>query len=85
VATCPMRLFLLVHHHLPEHCSSAWAAWKGHRSPLRGVDAACTCIHGGHMILWEVRAASASDALALLPDYVARSTRAITIRRVVTP
>jgi hypothetical protein len=37
------------------------------------------------MIWWEVEAAGADEALALLPDYVARSTRAVPIRRVVTP
>ena len=80
-----MGLFLLVHSHSPERCASAWAAWKGHLSSLRGTEVACTCMHGGHVVWWEVRAASAEDALALLPDYVARSTRALPIRRVVTP
>jgi hypothetical protein len=37
------------------------------------------------MIWWEVEAAGADEALALLPDYVARSTRVVPIRRVVTP
>lgn len=78
-------LFLLVHRHAPERCASAWAAWQGHQSALRGTDAACTCMHGGHVVWWEVQAASAKDALALLPDFVARSTRAVPIRRMVTP
>jgi hypothetical protein len=80
-----MGRFLLVHHHPAEHCSSAWAAWNGHPSPLHGMDAGCTCVHGGHTIWWEVEAASAATALALLPEFVARSTRAVAIRRVVTP
>lgn len=80
-----MARFLLVHNHPPEHCSSAWAAWRGHPSRLHGSDVACSCVHGGHTIWWEVEAAGAEEALALLPDYVARSTRVVPIRRVVTP
>jgi hypothetical protein len=80
-----MGRFLLVHQHAPEHCSSAWAAWRGHPSRLHGSDVACSCVHGGHTIWWEVEAAGAEEALALLPDYVARSTRVVPIRRVVTP
>jgi hypothetical protein len=80
-----MGLFLLVHRHPPAHCSSAWASWRGHSSPLHGSGVACSCVHGGHTIWWEVEAAGPDEALALLPDYVARSTQVVPIRRVVTP
>ena len=80
-----MGRFLLVHQHPAEQCSSAWAAWRGHASGLHGSEVACSCVHGGHTIWWEVEAAGAAEALALLPAYVARSTRVVPIRRVVTP
>jgi hypothetical protein len=80
-----MRRFLLIHRHAPEQCASAWAAWNGHVSPLHGSDVSCTCVQGGHTVWWDVEAASAEAALGLLPEYVARSTRVVPIRRVVTP
>ena len=80
-----MSRFLLIHKHAPEQCSSAWAAWHGHASPLHGSAAACSCIHGGHTVWWEAEAACADDALALLPAYVARSAQVVRIRRVITP
>ena len=54
-------------------------------SPLRGRSIPCTCMHGGHAAWWEVEAASADEALALLPEYVARTTVVTQIRREVTP
>ena len=30
-----MPLFVLVHHHEPDECRFAFAAWKGFDSPLR--------------------------------------------------
>lgn len=80
-----MTRFLLLHRHSPERCVTAWAAWNGHRSRLRGADAVCSCIHGEHAVVWEVEAPDADAALALLPDYVARRTEAMPVRRVVTP
>jgi hypothetical protein len=80
-----MSLFLLIHRHPPDHCSSAWAAWNGHESPLRGETVACTCLHGGHAAWWEVEAASREEALTLLPEYVARTTVAVPMRREFTP
>ena len=80
-----MARFLLLHRHVPEHCASSWAAWRGHSSPLRGTPASCTCVHGGHRVWWEVEAPSAEAALALLPSYVAGSSAAHAVRAVVTP
>jgi hypothetical protein len=80
-----MPRFLLLHHHAPSECASAWAAWNGHSSPLRGIEVSCTCLHGRHRIWWEVEAADAEAAVALLPPYVGRRTRAVPVRRVVTP
>jgi hypothetical protein len=80
-----MARYLLLHRHRPERCTTAWAAWNGHSSPLRGAPASCTCLHGGHTVFWEVEAADAEAALALLPPYVAERTEAMAVRRVRTP
>jgi hypothetical protein len=80
-----MPRFLLLHSHPAHQCATAWAAWKGHRSPLRGRDVTCTCLHDGHRVWWEVDEPDAETALALLPDYVAVRTRAVAVRRVLTP
>jgi hypothetical protein len=80
-----MPRFLLIHHHEPNECACAWAAWNGHSSPLRGLEVSCTCLHGRHRVWWEVDARDAEAALALLPGYVASRTRALPVRRVVTP
>jgi hypothetical protein len=80
-----MTRFLLLHRHAANECATAWAAWCGHESPLRGLEVSCTCLHGRHRIWWEVDAVDAETALALLPPYVASRSRALPVRRVVTP
>ncbi len=49
-----MSSFILHHRHQPEECPSAYAAWKGFESPLRGQQAPSSCRLGGHEIWWEV-------------------------------
>jgi hypothetical protein len=80
-----MPRFLLLHRHQPNECACAWAAWNGVDSPLRGLEVSCTCLHGRHRVWWEVDADTAEAALALLPAYVAQRTRALPVRRVLTP
>jgi hypothetical protein len=80
-----MARFLLIHRHEPDRCATSWAAWNGHSSWLRGLDATSSCLHGGHAVWWEVEAPNADAALALLPPYVARRSVAHAVRRVVTP
>ena len=70
-----MACFLLHHRHDPEKCGVAFAAFKGHASPLRRAATFASCAAGGHEIWWVVEAESSEAALALLPHYVAtRST-----------
>jgi hypothetical protein len=63
--------FLLYHRHAPAKCGVAYAAFKGHPSPLRHAETFASCATGGHEIWWIVESDSARQALALLPHYVA--------------
>lgn len=69
-----MPLFVLVHHHEPDECRFAFAAWKGFESPLRHQPAVASCVNGSHRAWWQVEAADAASALAQLPPYVAERT-----------
>jgi len=80
-----MRAYLLSHAHLEAECAIAFAAWSGISSPLRGDVAWAGCELGDHRVFWRVEAAGASQALALLPEFVAERTVAIAIREVVIP
>jgi hypothetical protein len=67
--------FFLTHHHEPDECRFAYAAWHGFDSPLRHQPAACSCADGGHRMWWTVEAVNAEAALTLLPPFLsARST-----------
>ncbi|HEY0416251.1 MAG TPA: hypothetical protein VGC78_07680 [Gaiellaceae bacterium] len=74
-----MFRFLLQHRHESHECSVVFASFRGHDSPLRHQPTLASCRSGGHAIWWTVEAASETDALALLPAYVAART---TISRV---
>ena len=80
-----MPTYLLQHHHDPDDCAAAFAAWTGFESPLRHSHAASTCLSGGHAVWWRVEADDPAAALALLPRYVARRTLPIEIRDVEIP
>jgi hypothetical protein len=70
-----MPRFLVQHRHEPHECGVAFAAFKGHDSPLRHQAALASCPCGGHAIWWAVEAAGEQGALRLLPFVVAqRST-----------
>jgi hypothetical protein len=77
--------FILQHEHAPGECAVAFAAWNGFRSPLRHHSAASICLAGGHAICWAVRAASALEALALVPPFVRTRTTATEVRDVEIP
>jgi hypothetical protein len=80
-----MPSFMLHHRHAPEECPTAYAAWKGFESPLRGQSAPSSCRLGGHEIWWEVEAADEAAALANLPPFVARRTEATRVNNVDIP
>ena len=80
-----MARFLLHHRHEPAECGVAFAAWKGHDSPLRGRETFGTCRAGGHEIWWLVDAGSAEDALEQLPYFLAQRTTVAPITAIAIP
>ena len=80
-----MRTFVLQHRHEPDECDATFASWMGFKSPLRHVSVPSTCLAGGHDLFWTVKARDRAAALALLPPFVARRTRAIQVRAVEIP
>jgi hypothetical protein len=80
-----MPSFVLHHRHEPDECPSAYAAWKGFESPLRGQQVPSSCRLGGHEIWWELEAADETDALSRLPRYVGERTVATRVNRVDIP
>ena len=80
-----MPSFLLQHRHEPAKCGVAFAAFKGHHSPLRHDATIASCAAGTHEIWWVVEADSACAALGLLPHYVAQRTTATPVREVKIP
>jgi hypothetical protein len=80
-----MSRFLLHHRHEPQECGVAFAAWKGHDSPLRGQETFGTCRAGGHEIWWLVDAASTDEALGQLPYFLGQRTTAAEISAIAIP
>ena len=80
-----MPRFLLHHRHAAHECGVAFAAFKGHESPLRHRPALASCATGGHQIWWTVEAASEADALVLLPFFVAERSTAVVVGEVQIP
>jgi len=77
--------FLIHHRHEPHECGVVFAAFRGAESPLRRRSALGSCHWGGHALWWTVDAASESDALALLPYYVAARASATRVGDVDIP
>jgi hypothetical protein len=80
-----MSCYMLHHRHEPHECGVVFAAFRGHQSPLRHRATLASCRSGGHAIWWTVQADSESDALALLPFYVAERTTATRVSEVEIP
>ena len=80
-----MPQYLLQHRHPPAECGVAFAAFKGHDSPLRRQLTLASCRAGGHAIWWTVDADSEDDALRLLPFYVAERTTVTRVSEVRIP
>ncbi len=82
---CAMPRFLLHHRHEPHECGVAFAAFRGHASPLRHQAALASCLAGGHAIWWSVEAAGPDEALALLPFFIAERATATRVDEVDIP
>jgi hypothetical protein len=80
-----MPRFLVHHRHEPHQCGIAFAAFKGHDSPLRHRAALASCPTGGHAIWWALEAASEDDALRQLPFYVAQRSTVAQVTEVEIP
>jgi hypothetical protein len=80
-----LRRFVLCHRHDPHECSTSFAAWKGHPSPLRHRPAHASCLFGGHAVWWFVEASDSAAALALLPRWVAARTEVVQVRSTTIP
>lgn len=80
-----MAPYLLQHRHQPDECGVVFASFKGHQSPLRHRPTLASCHSGEHAIWWTVDAASAEEALGLLPYFVAQRTTATSVSEVEIP
>ena len=80
-----MPRFLIHHRHEPQECGVVFAAFKGHDSALRHRLTLASCPFGEHAIWWRVEARGESEALALLPFYVAQRSTATRVREVEIP
>ena len=80
-----MPRYMVHHRHEPRECGIAFAAFKGHESPLRHRAALASCPTGGHAIWWTVEAASEQDALRQLPYFVAQRSTIARVSEVVIP
>jgi hypothetical protein len=80
-----MPRFLVHHRHEPQQCGIAFAAFKGHESPLRHRATLASCRSGGHAIWWAIEAASEADALRQLPFFVAQRSAVARVSEVVIP
>jgi hypothetical protein len=80
-----MPRYVLYHHHQPQECGVVFASFKGQQSPLRHRPTLASCRYGGHAIWWTVDAATAEEALRLLPFYVAERTTATSVSEVEIP
>jgi hypothetical protein len=80
-----MPRFLIHHRHEPRECGVAFASFKGHESPLRHRAALASCAFGGHAIWWSVDAAGETEALGLLPFFIAERATATRVDDVEIP
>jgi hypothetical protein len=77
--------YVLHHRHEAHQCGVVYCAFKGYDSALRRQATVASCDSGGHEIWWTVDAASAANALALLPFYVAQLATATQVSDVEIP
>lgn len=77
--------YLVRHHHAPDECRFASAAWEGSQSPLRHRSAISSCIAGDHSLWLTVEADDESAALEQLPPYIAERSSVVLVREVAIP
>jgi hypothetical protein len=80
-----MPRYMVHHRHESRECGIAFAAFKGHESPLRHRAALASCPTGGHAIWLSIEAASEQDALRQLPYFVAQRSTIAQVSEVVIP
>jgi hypothetical protein len=80
-----MSRYVLQHRHEPRECGVVFAAFKGHKSPLRRRPTLASCRSGGHAIWWTVEAETEEEALRLLPHYLAERTTVSRVSEVEIP
>lgn len=80
-----MHRYVLHQHHEPHECAAVFASFKGYASPLRHQLTLASCRSGGHDIWWTVEAECETDALRLLPAYVAARTSVASVTEVEIP
>jgi hypothetical protein len=80
-----MHRYVLHHCHGPRECGVVFASFKGFSSPLRLQMTLASCRSGGHQIWWTVEAEAESEALRLLPSYVAERTTVASVTEVEIP
>jgi hypothetical protein len=80
-----MPRYLLHHRHAAAECGVAFAAFKGHASPLRHTATVASCATGSHEVWWLVDASDREQALAQLPHFVAERSTVTEIREVQIP
>jgi hypothetical protein len=78
-------IYQVTHRHAPRECETAFAAWHGFESPLRGQPTTSSCLAGGHRLWWQVEAETAAEVLALLPPFVAERSEVAEVREVPIP
>jgi hypothetical protein len=80
-----MPVLMLHHHHEPDECRVAYAAWKGYASPLRNRPALSSCRYGEHDIWWELDDLDVAEALPMLPPFVRARTTTVRATRIDIP
>lgn len=80
-----MGRYLLQHRHAAHECGVVFSSFRGYHSPLRHQQTLASCRSGGHEIWWTVEAAGETEALDLLPRYVARRTTVTRVSEVDIP
>ena len=80
-----MPRYLVHHRHEPHECGVAFTAFRATRAGFASRPTLASCASGGHAIWWAVEAATETEALALLPFFVAERSTATRVSEVEIP